>query len=205
MPRFLPDGYGYPLPKGADLVLQLHYHRNGRVEKDRTSIGLYFAKKPGIKPYKNVTVPGRFLVIPANEKNHKVTGGVEVLADCELHSVMPHMHMLGRKIKVTMTPPGGKPEVMLNIDDWDYNWQETYFLKEKRKVKKGTVFHVEALYDNSAGNPNNPFSPPRWVFFGDQTDNEMCFVFLGMTSDATRTPIPRRVLEVVPAKKGSKP
>src|SRR5207249_39837 len=43
--RFLPEGYGYPLPKGADIVLQLHYHRNGRVEKDRTSIGLYFAKK----------------------------------------------------------------------------------------------------------------------------------------------------------------
>src|SRR5262249_33603341 len=51
--RYLPEGYGYPLPKGSDVVLQLHYHRNGRVEKDRTSLGLYFAKKPGVKRYKN--------------------------------------------------------------------------------------------------------------------------------------------------------
>ena len=35
-PRYLPDGYGYVLPKGSDVVLQVHYHRNGRLEKDRT-------------------------------------------------------------------------------------------------------------------------------------------------------------------------
>ena len=64
-PRFLPDGYGYPLPKGSDVVLQLHYHRNGRVEKDRTSIGLYFAKKGAeVKPYKAGVVRGNFLVVP---------------------------------------------------------------------------------------------------------------------------------------------
>ena len=42
----LPDGVGYRLPKGSDIVIQIHYHRNGRAEKDRTRIGLYFAKKP---------------------------------------------------------------------------------------------------------------------------------------------------------------
>jgi peroxiredoxin len=184
--RFLPDGYGYPLPKGADFILQLHYHRNGRVEKDRTSVGLYFSKKASVKPYKSLVIPGRFFIIPANRPDFPAKGSIEVLEDCEVHSIMPHMHMLGKQIKVTMTPPGGKTTTLLKIADWDYNWQETYFLKQPIKVKKGTKFGVEAVYDNSDQNPNNPFSPPQWVRFGEQTDNEMCFVFLGATNDESR-------------------
>jgi peroxiredoxin len=191
--RHLPDGYGYPLPKGSDFVLQLHYHRNGRAEKDRTRIGLYFAKKPGTKPYKAMVIPGIFPGIPgipgfepgltAGKERIRIKGGIEVLEDCQLRSVMPHMHMLGKEIKVTMTPPGAQPVTLVNIKDWDYNWQETYYLKEPIAVKKGTLFRVEAIYDNSAKNPNNPFDPPRRVRFGEQTDNEMCFVFLGATND----------------------
>jgi peroxiredoxin len=187
--RHLAEGYGYPLPKGADFVLQLHYHRNGRVEKDRTRIGLYFAKKAGIKPYKAMVIPGRFFFIPAGSERFRVKGAIQALEECELHSVMPHMHMLGREIKVTMTPPGGQAQTLVNIKDWDYNWQETYYLKKSIKIAPGTKFAVEAIYDNSARNPNNPFHPPQWVRFGDQTDNEMCFVFLGATNNDKRTPI----------------
>ena len=49
--------------------------------------------------------------------------------------------------------------------------------------KAGTVIEVDAVYDNSAANPNNPNDPPAVVTFGEQTTNEMCFVFLGATSD----------------------
>jgi peroxiredoxin len=184
--RFLPEGYGYPLPKGSDVILQVHYHRDGREENDRTSVGLYFAKKTGIKPYKAMVIPGRFAFVPAGRSDFPVRGAITVHEECEVHSIMPHMHMLGKEIKITMTPPGGKPTTLLKIGDWDYNWQETYFLKKPIKVKPGTTFNVEAIYDNSDKNPNNPFNPPTWVRFGEQTDNEMCFVFLGATNDATR-------------------
>jgi thiol-disulfide isomerase/thioredoxin len=181
--RGLPEGYGYPLPKGSDILLQVHYHRNGRVEKDRTQLGLYFAKKPGVKPFKSMVIPGVITLIPAGKERHRVTGSIEVQQDCELHTVMPHMHLLGKEIKVTMTTPTGETKTLVTIKDWDYNWQETYYLQEKIPVKKGTKFEVEAIYDNSAKNPNNPFSPPRWITYGEQTDNEMCFVFLGATAD----------------------
>ena len=99
---------------------------------------------------------------------------------------MPHMHMLGKEIKVTLTPPGGTKETLLDIKDWDYNWQETYLLKERLAIKKGTKMGVEAIYDNSGRNPNNPFNPPRWITYGEQTDSEMCFVFLGGVSERPR-------------------
>ncbi|HLK59733.1 MAG TPA: hypothetical protein VKU00_24440, partial [Chthonomonadaceae bacterium] len=34
MPRLLPDGVGMLLPKGADIVLQVHYHSSGKAETD---------------------------------------------------------------------------------------------------------------------------------------------------------------------------
>ncbi len=45
-PTFLPDGIGRSLPKGADVIVQIHYHPSGKAETDRTRIGLYFSKKP---------------------------------------------------------------------------------------------------------------------------------------------------------------
>ncbi|MGE3314062.1 MAG: redoxin domain-containing protein [Planctomycetaceae bacterium] len=185
-PNELPEGYGFHLPKKSDLVVQVHYHRNGRIERDRLQIGLYFAKKSeGMKAYKGGVIAGRFFAIPPVE-NFEVTGKTTVVEECVLHSIMPHMHLIGRQIKVTMTPPEGEKQTLLAISDWDYNWQETYFLKSPITLKPGTVMEVEAHYDNSASNPNNPNAPPRAVTFGEQTTNEMCFVFLGATSDSAR-------------------
>lgn len=183
MPRPLPDGTAYLLPRGADVILQVHYHRDGRAETDQPSVGLYFARKPVSQRFQGMVVRGRFWMIPPGEDHYDVHGRMWVRRDCELHSVMPHMHMLGREIKVTMTPPGGATRTLVAIDDWDYNWQESYFFKEPIHVPAGTRFDISAVYDNSAGNPNNPFQPPRPVLFGEQTTNEMCFGFFGATSD----------------------
>jgi peroxiredoxin len=190
----LPDGYGWLLPKGADVVLQVHYHRDGRVENDRTQIGLYFAKKTdGMKPYKGGVIPGRFFAIPPGNDHFMVKGSLNVIQDCELHTIMPHMHLLGKQIKVTLKPSDGGPaQTLLAIKDWDYNWQETYFLQTPMKLKAGDTLEVEAIYDNSDKNPNNPNHPPKPVTFGEQTTNEMCFVFLGATSDGPgRSPFRR--------------
>lgn len=183
VPHHLPEGTGYFLPKGADVVLQIHYHRDGRDEQDRTSIGLYLAKKPVERRFQGMVIPGRFFMIPAGDASYRVAGGIICQQDCQIHAVTPHMHMLGKEIKITLTPPDGKPQTLLAIKDWDYNWQETYFFKEPIAIKAGTRLDMEAVFDNSAQNPSNPNNPPRAVFAGRQTTNEMCFGFLGATSD----------------------
>lgn len=196
--RFLPKGYGYYLPKGSDLIIQTHYHRNGRLEKDQIQIGLYFAKNnQGMERFQTVVVPGRFLFIPAGVPNHKVTGTMYIDNDAVIHNVLPHMHLLGKSVQVTMTEPDGKTTTLVKIDEWDYNWQETYSFREPLKVKAGTRFDIEAIYDNSSANPNNPFSPPRVVTVGEQTTNEMLFGFIGATTEngqrVRMTPVaPRR-------------
>jgi peroxiredoxin len=182
--RKMPDGYGFLLPKKSDVVVQIHYHRDGRVERDKMQIGLYFAKKAdGMKAFKGGVIAGRFMAIPANDANYKVVGSTTVNEDCILHNITPHMHLIGKKIKVTIKFPNKPKETLLEIGAWDYNWQETYFLKDPMKLPIGTVLDIEAIYDNSISNPNNPSNPPHLVTFGEQTTNEMCFVFLGATSE----------------------
>ncbi len=206
MPRYLPKGAGYLLPKGSDVVLQIHYHRNGKVEKDQTSVGLYFARKPIERTYQgNVLAGGQaglFFAIPPGESRFHLKGQKWATDDFTLHSIMPHMHMLGKEIKVTMTAPGKKARTLIHIKDWDYDWQETYLFKKPLHIKAGTHFQVDAWYDNTSNNPANPNNPPKVVTFGEQTTNEMCFVFLGGTSDRQGRRLP---MNWFPPKKDSQP
>src|SRR5262249_34346507 len=155
------------------------------LEKDRPALGLYFARKPAKEIMQPLVLAGLVAYIPAGADNHKVRGTVWAAQDCTLYTVTPHMHMIGRKNQGTMTSPrgqAGKPVPLIGIDDWDFNWQEMYYFKGPVKVKDGTRFDLEAVYDNSAKNPNNPSRPPRLVLVGEDTTNEMCFGFLNGTS-----------------------
>jgi hypothetical protein len=181
--QHVPEAIGYHVPRGSDLVMQIHYSRSGRVERDRTSVGLYFAKKPARKPIEGMFLLGRVPPIPAGAERFKVTTTVWVDQDCTLYSAFPHMHLIGKEMTLTMTPPGGKAQTLIRIDDWDFNWQETYYFKDPVRVPAGTRFDVEAYYDNSSKNPHNPNRPPRTVYAGLQTSTEMCAVLLEATGD----------------------
>jgi mono/diheme cytochrome c family protein len=181
--RRLPDDAGYLLPKGADVVLQLHYHRTGRVEKDRTAVGLYLTRNPSPQRMRGIVVPGNFVIIPAGAERFRVKGSITLLQDCRLHAIMPHMHLLGREMKVVMVPPAGPRRTLIAVRDWDFNWQEMYFFREPIAAKANTRFEVEGIYDNSAKNLANPNQPPRPVLNGLETRNEMCAAFLEVSAD----------------------
>ncbi|MBY0231787.1 MAG: redoxin family protein [Gemmataceae bacterium] len=183
-PQKLPRGAGMLLPAGSDFLLQVHYHRDGKPARDWTKVGLYFAKGRIEQPWQTVVVrgmPARHK-IPAGEAVHRLKRSVWLRTDAVLHNVMPHMHLLGKSVKVTMTPPDGKPAVLVDIPSWDYRWQETYWFRTPIKAAAGTRLEVEGVFDNSAGNPLNPSRPPRDVREGEETTDEMLYAFLGATS-----------------------
>ncbi|QJX00566.1 redoxin domain-containing protein [Frigoriglobus tundricola] len=177
----LPEGSGILLPKDSDIILQVHYHRTGKPEKDRTKIGLYFAKKPVEKPWNTLLITGmmRWAFILPGQSDHVIKGSGWLSADATLYSLMPHMHLLGKSVKISMTPPGGETQVLLDIAKWDYNWQESYWLAKPIVAKAGTRLDIEAVYDNSSKNPNNPRNPPKLVTYGEETTDEMLFGFVG--------------------------
>ncbi len=186
MPRRLPEGTGMYLAQGSDLVLQLHYHPDGKEEIDQSSLGIYFTHKGATTIVGGVTVRSRSIDIPPGESHYEVHAESQPLpADVTVLGIFPHMHNLGREMKVTAFSPDGGSVPMIWIRDWDFNWQGAYVYQPSLTLPKGTVIKVDAVYDNSSGNPKNPSNPPKRVHWGEQTNDEMC---LCATTILTKTP-----------------
>jgi hypothetical protein len=185
-PRPLPDGVGMPLPRGSNVVMQVHYsERSGVQEADVSSVGLYFAKGAVRKRLLFAPVINQAFTIPAGAADHEVTASIPFLPfGVHVVNVTPHMHLLGRRMSVTATLPDGRQVCLVNVPDWDFHWQGTYTYKTPVALPFGTRIDLSARYDNSAGNPENPNSPPRDVRWGESTTDEMCIAFLGVTLDA---------------------
>jgi len=182
-PRFLPEGIGRFLPRNADIVLQVHYHRSGKLETDRTKIALYFAKGPVDKRIRSFPLAKLLLRIPSGNSNYVVHASLPVKFNATLYRVTPHMHLLGKDMKVTATLPDGKVLPLVHVENWDFNWQTGYDFKTPLRLPAGSHVDLEAHYDNSSDNPRNPNNPPRTVTWGEQTTDEMCIAFLGYTID----------------------
>ncbi len=191
-PRLSPEGTARALPAGADVLLQIHYHKSGKPEADASSIGLYFAKGPVDKLIRSGVVfpdrPGFFgmpeLKIPAGDANHEVKGSLTIRQDSHLLAVFPHMHWLGKDFVLRAVRPDGSKQTLIRIDDWDFNWQNPYEFVTPVALPKGTRVEMVAHFDNSPGNPRNPSHPPVEVHWGEQTTDEMCIGFLQLTRDA---------------------
>lgn len=177
-PVKLPTGVGLVLPKGADVVLQVHYHKSGKIEKDRTRIGLTFQSKPVDKRMRTAMVINPFFYIPAGAKAHEVRASTTLPGDVTLLAVTPHMHLLGREMTVVAETPEGKSMPLVRVPDWNFNWQTTYIFKNPIPVPKSTQLKLLAKYDNSPDNPLNPRNPPQGVRWGEQTTDEMCIAFV---------------------------
>jgi len=187
-PRALPAGLARLLPKGSDIVLQLHLHPTGKIERERSTVGLYFADRPSERRIMTPAIPGLFgllarIDIPAGEKAFTITGRYVVPVDMHAISVDAHAHYLGKEMKATATLPDGTVVPMLWIRDWDFNWQDRYIYREPVKLPRDTRIEVTITYDNSADNPQNPFDPPQRVMWGVQSTDEMGVVRFEMTAD----------------------
>ena len=52
---------------------------------------------------------------------------------------------------------------LIKINNWNFRWQYFYTFKKMLKIPAGSEIIVEAVYDNTINNPDNPFSPPQDV------------------------------------------
>ena len=182
-PRTLPQGSGIPIPKGADLVVEVHYHLTGKQESDVTTAGLYFTDEPVDKRYRVGDVGTYNIAIKANDPKGKAEASAVINSNVSLHSITPHLHLLGRTMKVTAELPNGQHITILNIRRWDFRWQPSYRFLKPLQLPRGTRIDVVATYDNTSSNVDNPHKPPRDIVWGEGTDEEMCSVFFGYTDD----------------------
>ena len=177
-PRLLPENVAKVIRKGSDLVMEVHYHPSGKTEVDQSTLGVYFSKNPSPNIMATIPLVQPRLNIQPGEKRYKAAASFTTPIDVQAVGIIPHMHLLGREMKVTAIFPDGTSQVMIWIKDWDFNWQDQYQYKQPVKLPKGTRLEMEAYYDNSTDNPRNPSNPPKRVTWGEQTTDEMSLAYL---------------------------
>ena len=108
---------------------------------------------------------------------------MEVPTGFRLVDVMPHMHYIGTKARMTVTFPDGRVHSVFGIEDWDLRWQNIYALREPLHVQAGSRIDAWFVYDNSAENYDNPHHPPQRMKWGWKSEEEMAEVWMGIIPD----------------------
>jgi hypothetical protein len=175
-PDIYPAGMAKKVPAGSVIMLQMHYSSFrgalDKPEKDRTSVGLIFAKEPPQKRVMTLGVQNHYFKIPPGAENHEVTASYTFDRDVQLLDYMPHMHLRGKDMKYEVIYPDGKRETLLWVPKFSFNWQTMYRLKNPVNIPKGTRMIITAHFDNSPKNKYNP-DPTKAVRWGDPTYDEM--------------------------------
>lgn len=186
--RFDIDGAAKFVPKGSDLVFELHYTAMGKPTTDRSKLGLVLAKQPPATRY--ILLSGapsaRNLVIPAGDNNAEVVAEATAQSDFRLAYIQPHMHLRGKDYELRLVYPTGESDTVFK-GKFDFEWQLGYDLAKPILVPKGTRVIGIAHFDNSAGNRFNP-DPTKTIVWGPQNWDEMQGVFLGLLTDMNADP-----------------
>ena len=177
IPLECPPGVAVFVPAGSKIVFQMHYTTNGTAHEDMSVLGVKFADPKTIKKVIDDGLIGQLAFrIPPGKSNFEIKSKDQVAKDLLLLDLTPHMHLRGKSFRFEAEFPDGSREVLLDVPNYDFNWQLTYVLDKPKLLPKGTWIHCFARYDNSAENPANP-DPTRTVTFGEQTWDEMMFGF----------------------------
>jgi tetratricopeptide (TPR) repeat protein/mono/diheme cytochrome c family protein len=163
----------WPLQSGVDLIFQLHLQPTGKPESIRSSIGLYFADQPPEQIPYTVSLGCRYIDIPPGVDDYTIERSYKLPVDAQLLSIYPHAHYLGKHIQGWATFLDGTKKTLIEIQDWNFNWQDQYSYREPLSLPAGTEIALRYVYDNSAKNPLNPHRPPQRVTYGPRSINEM--------------------------------
>ena len=196
-PQTFAEDTGLYLRRNSRIAIQIHYHPDGTSQSDTTRIGLHFAEQRTSKNATVLQVINRTFLIPAGEESFEVTAEFNLASVVNRYippafatllqasgifpvdtiGVLPHMHTLGREIRMDKVSSSDESTPMIYIQDWDFDWQDTYTYVNPVPLNLDDRLVVSAIYDNSANNPRNPNSPPIAVGWGEGTSDEMCIVF----------------------------
>jgi hypothetical protein len=180
----LDPGLGFLFPKGATLVLQVHYVTTGQPETSTIQVGLRWPRDPVTKRVHHLVVHRSDLAIPPQDRFHEVRATERLEHDATVLAMFTHMHLRGRDMTFIAHRPDGTDDTLMAVPAYDFDWQRTYHVAPgSLRLPKGTRIECVGHYDNSTWNRFNP-DPTATIHDGPQTHDEMFFGFFFYTDDA---------------------
>src|SRR5580704_12026144 len=87
-----------PVKKGTDLVLQIHYHPDGKPETDISSVGITFSGAPAHGRTSMLMVDTNLDIAPG-DSHYLVKSTLLIPRDVDIAAVFPHAHWLCKDMK----------------------------------------------------------------------------------------------------------
>jgi mono/diheme cytochrome c family protein len=178
-PRMEPPNTGGLLKAGTRIAMQMHYTTTGKESVDASRIGLWFYPK-GFVPEERMSgqcachFTPTWVNIPPLDPDYEMTQSFTIEKDAKLFAFTPHMHFRGKRMRFYAEYPDGTSEELINIANYNYNWQLAYTYREPKSVPAGTIITATGAFDNSEQNKMNP-DANRSVPWGLQSRDEMFF------------------------------
>jgi hypothetical protein len=154
-------------------MVESHMTPTGKPESVQVSVGLYFAETAPARVPSMLRLDSQRIDIPGGVAHYESSDSYVLPVDVEVLRIQPHAHHLARRIEGIARLPDGTTEWLIDIQDWDFKWQDVYEYARPLALPAGTTLTMRYTYDNSAANARNPHRPPRRVTFGQTTSSEM--------------------------------
>jgi hypothetical protein len=172
VPHALPPGQAKLVKAGTDLIFQMHYTPNGKGGRDRTRIGIIFAKEPPKERVFSLPIANQRIAIPPGDPNYTAEATMTLHESVRVVALNPHMHLRGKSFTFKAIYPNGETDTLLVVPRYDFYWQLQYYLSEPKPLPAGSKIFCQAVFDNSPNNPRNP-DPTKEVRWGEQSHEEM--------------------------------
>ena len=195
--RDFPANSGILIEPGSVIMMEMHFNTaGGNASPDESSLALKLedtvdkrAMVAAFWDFSNWNGSGGML-IPANApstthsfefdpKNILPQFAPWIQSNTlQIHAVGLHMHYLGQRARLEVQKYSGENQCLLQIKNWDFNWQSGYFLKEPVTFEIGKdKMYLECEWDNTADHQpviNGVPRTPSDVTWGSDSDDEMC-------------------------------
>ncbi len=123
-----PSGTGIPLAPGDVLVMQIHYNtEQAGPLPDQTAVELMSADSPTQYAAQIQSLRNGSFIIPPETSSYTAAVDLAVPSKATIWALAPHMHLRGQRALVEVEHADGSNTCLLDIPDWDFNWQQFYF------------------------------------------------------------------------------
>ncbi len=196
--QMFPDGYAMKLAKDSVISFSMHYNKEageGSGFEDQSMLAFHFAdedeevREISYDPIGNLTFE-----IPPGQERWKIGAARYFPVETDLLALWPHAHHRAVAARYEAVYPDGSRELLLDVPNYDQEWQTTYQYKEPKTIPAGTLVEVTMWYENSPERAEERgFDSTRSAINGTATTDEM---MLGFINYSTRMPIDRMSMQL---------
>lgn len=170
-----PSGTGIPLEAGSAIIMQIHYNTlQAGPLPDQSTVELMLADAPPDYQAQITPLRDAGFAIPPQTEGYTSRATIEVPGKATVWAVAPHMHLFGRRALIEVERANGDNTCLVDIPDWDFNWQQFYFFDDPAgiRLEPGDRVTLSCTWDNDSS---------RTVEWGDGTEDEMCIAYAYVT------------------------